>query len=282
MRRRENPYSHLTAKDRDRPSFPTRKLLGLGHIRGRVLDFGCGHGADVDFLRKKGFEVEGYDPHHLPERPKGTFDTILCHYVLNVLIRREQTGVLMDVSEYLKPSGSAYYTVRRDLRREGFRQHYKHNVPTYQSNVRLPFATVVETEFCEIYRYRHYPQTSGPSDTQCQFCSPSTDTTIVTESAQAYAVEVATGDSYNQRLVVPKRHVSNYFELAEAEQRACWLLVDRVYTLFEQEVEQERVEVDFEAPLSKSDVDQHTHIRVTPTNARGEAASVSSASEPVD
>lgn len=50
---KENPNSHLTAKERDKVSFPTRKLYNLGVIKGDVLDFGSGFGKDVEFLRKK-------------------------------------------------------------------------------------------------------------------------------------------------------------------------------------------------------------------------------------
>lgn len=94
MPRNRNPNAHLTAKERGRPSYPTRRLLAMRRIEGRVLDFGCGYGADVDFLRDKGFDVTGYDPHHAPAYPEGTFDTILCHYVLNVLFPKEQSRVL--------------------------------------------------------------------------------------------------------------------------------------------------------------------------------------------
>jgi ATP adenylyltransferase len=52
----------------------------MGQIRGRVLDFGCGLGADVLFLRKNGFETIGYDPYYAPEIPEGRFDTILSNY----------------------------------------------------------------------------------------------------------------------------------------------------------------------------------------------------------
>lgn len=272
MSRRYNPYAHLTAKNRDRPSFPTRKLLGLGHIQGRVLDFGCGYGADVEFLRKKGFNVEGYDPHHAPERPEGTFDTILCHYVLNVLMQREQSEVLMNVSEYLRPSGSAYYSVRRDLRRTGFRQHYKHGVPTYQTNVRLPFETVVRTEFCEIYRYRPYPQRSRKEES-CRLCTPSPDRSLVTESAQAYALSPEHPTTKGHVVIAPKRHVPDYFELNEPEQTALWLVVNRVHFLLAEKQNPNGFTVGLDIGAAAGQSVPHAHVHVLPRYNSDEAKS---------
>lgn len=264
MPHHKNPHSHLTAKNRDRPSFPTRKLLGLGHIEGRVLDFGCGHGTDVEFLRKKGFEVEGYDPHYAPERPDGPFDTILCHYVLNVLLRREQTDVLMDVAEYLHPSGAAFYTVRRDLQRPGYRQHYKHNVPTYQTNVRLPFETVVRTEFCEIYRYRPYPQSRRRGNSDCEICNPSPKTPLVSESAQSVAFADPDPITRGHTLVAPKRHVASYFDLAERSQRACWLLVNRVQSRLKEALAPDGFTVRVDVGRTAGQPAEHTHLHVIP------------------
>ncbi|MCA9982497.1 MAG: methyltransferase domain-containing protein, partial [Anaerolineales bacterium] len=80
---------------------------------GRTLDFGCGLGADVAFLAAQGVDITGYDPHYAPTYPTEQFDTIMCHYVLNVLLPEEQAYVLMAISELLKPSGRAFFTVRR-------------------------------------------------------------------------------------------------------------------------------------------------------------------------
>ncbi|WP_373515966.1 methyltransferase domain-containing protein [Persicitalea sp.] len=83
-----NPNTHLTAKERTTPSLPVRMLLDRKLIQGKVLDFGCGFGKDVNHLLVKGFDAKGYDPHYYPEYPAEKFDTILCFYVLNVLLFR--------------------------------------------------------------------------------------------------------------------------------------------------------------------------------------------------
>lgn len=137
MRKQENIYSHLTAKERDSISFPARFLLKNKLFQGKILDFGCGLGSDVAILRGEGFDVLGYDPYYFPTFPTEKFDTIICFYVLNVLQPEEQANVLIDVSRLLKPSGTAYFAVRRDVVFEGFRLHKIHQKPTFQCQVKL-------------------------------------------------------------------------------------------------------------------------------------------------
>jgi 2-polyprenyl-3-methyl-5-hydroxy-6-metoxy-1,4-benzoquinol methylase len=64
MINRKNSFSHLTAKERTSVSFPTRWLFEKRYISDKVLDFGCGYGADIKYLKEKGFDVTGYDNHY--------------------------------------------------------------------------------------------------------------------------------------------------------------------------------------------------------------------------
>ncbi|ABU56957.1 HIT family protein [Roseiflexus castenholzii] len=223
-----NPHSHLTVKDRTQASFPLRNLLSRGLINGRVLDFGCGLGADVNHLKKQGHDVTGYDPYYAPNVPKGKFDTIICLYVLNVLLPDEQSHVLMAISELLYPTGSAYFAVRRDIRRDGFRNHVKYHKNVYQCQVTLPYKSILRTDHCEIYRYRHFNQLQV--NESCSFCAPASNCELLTESANAYAVLENSSSLPGYTLVIPKRHVS-YFDLSLYDRNACWQVVDRVKML---------------------------------------------------
>ena len=127
-----NPNSHLTAIERTSLSYPARLLINKNKMKGKILDFGCGIGKDVELLNSKGYDIKGYDPHYFPNYPSEKFDTILCFYVLNVLLPEEQAEVLMNVSNLLKPNGKAYFAVRRDIQYEGFRVHKVHKKETYQ------------------------------------------------------------------------------------------------------------------------------------------------------
>jgi SAM-dependent methyltransferase len=152
---KSNPNSHLTAIERTTLSYPARVLLNQKKIKGNILDFGCGIGKDVELLGAKGFEIKGFDPHYFPEFPTEKFDTILCFYVLNVLLPDEQEIVLNQVKSLLKPNGKAYFAVRRDVYYEGFRMHKLHKKQTYQCQVTLPFETIYLNENCEIYEYQN-------------------------------------------------------------------------------------------------------------------------------
>ncbi len=103
---------HKTAISRKTPSAPMTRLASDGRLVGRVLDYGCGKGRDADE-----YHTDRYDPHYSPGVPPGTFDTITCNYVLNVIeCSVARLAVLRDIHDRLTPNGTAYLTVRNDRR----------------------------------------------------------------------------------------------------------------------------------------------------------------------
>lgn len=260
----QNPHSHLTVKQRTQASFPLRYLLEQGLIHGRVLDFGCGLGADVDFLRTKGFDVTGYDPYYAPALPQGRFDTILCLYVLNVLLPEEQAHVLMAVAELLQPGGSAYFAVRRDIQRDGFRLHVQHGVQVYQCSVRLPYRSLLCTRSAEIYEYRHFNQLQHPNSQGCPFCAPENDRELITESATAYALFDKYPVTPGHALIIPKKHLSDYFELSGHTKTALWLMVDRVRELLRERFQPAGFNVGINVGAAAGQTVPHVHIHLIP------------------
>jgi hypothetical protein len=56
-----------------------------------VLDYGCGHGADVRYLKSKKIRARGWDPHYAPEeRGLQPADVVNLGYVLNVIEKPEE------------------------------------------------------------------------------------------------------------------------------------------------------------------------------------------------
>ncbi|MEH2113495.1 HIT family protein [Nostoc sp.] len=263
MKQQKNQFSHLTAIERSYLSFPAQFLLNQNLLQGKILDFGCGFGNDVKILRQKGYDITGYDPYYFPEYPDNKFDTIICFYVLNVLFIEEQTNVLMEVSHLLKPGGKAYYAVRRDLKKEGFREHYVHKKPTYQCIVKLPFPSVCLDELRELYEYIHYNHQRNSSN-YCIFCNPHKTLKLLTESATAYAIFDGYPISKGHVLIIPKRHVSNYFELPLKEQSACWFMVNKVQEILQTEFEPDGFNIGMNINRAAGQNIMHASIHIIP------------------
>lgn len=259
---KEKNHPHLTAKDRTNLSFPAKWLFNKGLLNGKTLDFGCGFGTDVSLLRDRGFDIDGYDNYYFSDYPKGKFDTIICNYVLNVLQPDDQPEVLMSVSELLKPSGKAYFTVRRDLKYEGFRVHKIHKKTTYQCKVRLPYKSILKNDFCEIYEYQHYNQ--GRQNDECSFCGLSAEAKLISETATIIAIEDKYPVSKGHCLIIPKRHVPDYFELSLHEQRACWMMVNRCKSIVENQFNPDGFNVGININEVAGQSISHVHIHLIP------------------
>ena len=264
---KNNP--HLTAIERTSVSFPTRLLKERNLLIGDILDFGCGFGYDTDQLQKSGFNIVGYDNFYRPEYPNKRFDTIICNYVLNVLEPNEQAEVLMSVSELLKPTGKAYFAVRRDLKNEGFRTHYVHKLPTYQSNVILPYKSIFVNENCEIYEYQHFNQKINNSkqkdkNPDCPFCNLNENVELISETATAVAFLDSFPVNQGHTLIIPKRHIASYFDLTVHEQRALWLLVNRCKIIIEKRFNPDGFNVGINIGEYAGQSVFHVHIHLIP------------------
>ena len=101
-----------TAITRKSPSLPMRYLTEKHLLDGRLLDYGSGRGFDAKY-----FNMVKYDPNFAPEIPSGPFNTITCNYVLNVVDIITQQAILDDIKSLLVEGGTAYVSVRRDLKR---------------------------------------------------------------------------------------------------------------------------------------------------------------------
>ncbi|MGL2993542.1 bifunctional class I SAM-dependent methyltransferase/HIT family protein [Flavobacterium sp. TSSA_36] len=260
----QNPHSHLTAIERTSLSYPARILLNEKKITGRVLDFGCGIGKDVQLLKHKGINIVGHDPFYFPEFPIEKFDTILCFYVLNVLLPEEQAAVLMNVSNLLKPNGKAYFAVRRDIQYEGFRIHKVHKKETYQCVIKLPFKSIFKNENCEIYEYEHYTTLNRGNKDLSPFLSGEETRELLVETATVFSFYDKFPVSEGHALIVPKRKVSNYFELTLKEQTACWIMVNKVKHILQEKYNPEGFTIGINVNEAAGQTVWHCHIHIIP------------------
>lgn len=259
-----NPNSHLTAKERKFLSFPARILFNKNLLIGDVLDFGCGFGKDVELLKSKGINIEGYDKHYFPKYPTKKFDTIICFYVLNVLLPEEQATVLMELSQLIKPTGTVYIAVRRDLKYQGFRTHKIHQKKTYQCNVILNSKSFFRNENCEIYEYRHYNQLKRNENPTCPFCNPDAERELIVESATAFAIYDKFPVNNGHALIIPKKHCADYFELSFKEQAACIFMLNKVKEIVTKKFKPDGFNVGINVGEKAGQTINHVHIHLIP------------------
>ncbi|KAA3601408.1 MAG: class I SAM-dependent methyltransferase [Calditrichaeota bacterium] len=256
----KNPNSHLTVKKRKYLSFPSRFLLENNYLKGKVLDFGCGLGKDVEILSQQGINIVGYDPFYFNSFPKEKFDTIICNYVLNVLLPEEQAAVLMQISESLKPKGKCFISVRRDIKRNGFRFNPNYGCKVYQCNVKLPYKSICLKEHCEIYSYEHYTQ-NRESKNECRFCSPKGED-LITESATCYSIFERNSEIKGSAFVIPKIHTSNYFDLSLHHQIATLMVIEKTQQVIFNSLKPKEINVKFS--LTKDEKIRHSFIQLIP------------------
>jgi diadenosine tetraphosphate (Ap4A) HIT family hydrolase len=258
-----NPNSHLTSKERDTLSFPAKYLLNKKLLLGEILDFGCGFGKDVEILKDFGCDILGYDKHYFHDFPQKRFDTIICFYVLNVLLPEEQATVLMQISQLIKPGGKVYFAVRRDLKQEGYRIHKLYQKKTYQCNVILNYNSIFRNDNCEIYEYVHFNQIKR-DNTSCVFCNPDSDRELIVETATAYAIYDKFPVNEGHALIIPKRHCQNYFDLSFKEQSACNFMLNAVKEIITSRFNPDGFNVGINVGQHAGQTIDHVHIHLIP------------------
>jgi DNA phosphorothioation-associated putative methyltransferase len=84
----------MPAIRRTGPSLPLKEYLKFfpaSELADKtILDYGCGHGKDVEYLNGLGLSAIGWDPSSGEEKPVVTFDLVFLTYVLNVISTPEE------------------------------------------------------------------------------------------------------------------------------------------------------------------------------------------------
>ena len=133
------------APERHELSRTASVLVEAGLVRGRVLDYGCGHGYDADAL---GWEA--WDPQYRPAKPEGPYDTIVVNHVVNILTRGSRKDLFKKVEALLAEEGSVFISTPRNIPVEG-KHGPRHRLQNY---VVLDLPTVYRDEKQEIYQWK--------------------------------------------------------------------------------------------------------------------------------
>lgn len=102
------------------------------------------------------------------------------------------------------------------------------------------------------------------SSTVCPFCQPDPQREIIAASSTAFAIFDKFPVNEGHALIIPRRHCAAYFELREEEQAACWLLVNKVKTLLEQQFHPDGFTVGINVGTAAGQTVPHVHIHLIP------------------
>ena len=100
--------------------------------------------------------------------------------------------------------------------------------------------------------------------TPCPFCTLPTDRAMIAESATVYAIFDKFPVSKGHALVIPTRHVSNYFDLTLQEQTDCHILLNEVKAILQERFNPDGYNVGINIHAAAGQTVPHAHIHLIP------------------
>ena len=100
--------------------------------------------------------------------------------------------------------------------------------------------------------------------TPCPFCTLPTGREIIAESATVFAILDKFPVSKGHALVIPTRHVSNYFDLTLKEQTDCLILLNEVKAILQKQFNPDGFNVGINIHAAAGQTVPHAHIHLIP------------------
>ena len=98
----------------------------------------------------------------------------------------------------------------------------------------------------------------------CPFCTLPSDRATIAESATVYAIFDRFPVSKGHALVIPTRHVSNYFDLTLQEQMDCLILLNEVKAILQKQFNPDGFNVGINIQAAAGQTVPHAHIHLIP------------------
>lgn len=106
--------------------------------------------------------------------------------------------------------------------------------------------------------------TSIKIDKECPFCSIAEDREVICESAGALAIPDHYPISPGHTLIIPRKHIPDYFELTGAEQQELWQLVNRCKAILTERYHPDGFNVGINVGPAAGQTILHAHIHLIP------------------
>lgn len=98
----------------------------------------------------------------------------------------------------------------------------------------------------------------------CPFCENLSDRRIIVESTMAFAIFDNFPVNPGHTLIIPKRHIAIYFELSQAEQQACWELLNEVKKVLDLEFNPHAYNIGINVGEIAGQTVSHVHLHLIP------------------
>lgn len=98
----------------------------------------------------------------------------------------------------------------------------------------------------------------------CPFCNLPADRALLADTDTAFAIYDGYPVNPGHTLIIPKRHVANYFELSEEEQAACFRLLNDVKAMVQERYRPDGFNVGINVEEAAGQTVGHVHIHLIP------------------
>lgn len=115
---------------------------------------------------------------------------------------------------------------------------------------------------CEIYEYEHYTTLHKRKVHISPFLAGEDTRELIVETATVFSFYDKFPVSEGHSLVVPKRLVSNYFDLTLKEQTACWIVANKVKNMLQEKYNPDGFNVGININENAGQTISHCHIHI--------------------
>ena len=98
----------------------------------------------------------------------------------------------------------------------------------------------------------------------CPFCYPEQSTAFILKARMAYSVYDKYPVNPGHALIIPVRHCSNYFDLTQKEQDACWSMLNKVKVIIEERYNPDGFNIGINIGHAAGQTISHVHIHLIP------------------
>ncbi|MCX6249780.1 MAG: HIT family protein [Bacteroidetes bacterium] len=99
---------------------------------------------------------------------------------------------------------------------------------------------------------------------ECPFCSLNNHGELIINVKNAYAIYDKFPVNQGHALIIPKRHVRDYFELSFEEQMACWDLTNKVKIILDQKYQPDGYTIGINNLFAAGQTIPHVHVHLIP------------------